>query len=133
MWQSFPKQLPFGSAQHQLFTHCFSPEHAEPSTLHDVPLHSTPGFYNGSDLQDTSEDSNRQHHLGSLVSSISILIIKTVLIQIKIQATPDEIPEGETPQTVHLCCYDELVDSVRPGDRIEVTGIYRAQAIRVGQ
>lgn len=52
---------------------------------------------------------------------------------IKIQATPDEIPEGETPQTVHLCCYDELVDSVRPGDRIEVTGIYRAQAIRVGQ
>lgn len=52
---------------------------------------------------------------------------------VKIQATPDEIPEGETPQTVHLCCYDELVDNVRPGDRIEVTGIYRASPIRVGQ
>lgn len=50
---------------------------------------------------------------------------------VKIQATPDEIPEGETPQTVHLCCYDDLVDSVRPGDRIEVTGIYRATAIRL--
>ena len=30
---------------------------------------------------------------------------------------------GETPQTVTLYAYADLVDSVRPGDRIEVSGI----------
>jgi DNA replication licensing factor MCM4 len=33
---------------------------------------------------------------------------------------------GETPCTVSIFAFDSLVDSVRPGDRIEVTGIYRA-------
>jgi DNA replication licensing factor MCM4 len=41
------------------------------------------------------------------------------------------MPEGETPITIHLCCYDELVDSVRPGDRCEAVGIFRAQGLRV--
>ena len=30
-----------------------------------------------------------------------------------------------------LIAYDDLVDVVRPGDRVEVTGIYRASPIRV--
>lgn len=42
------------------------------------------------------------------------------------QETPDEVPEGETPYTVTLFAFDDLVDSVRPGDRVEVTGIFRA-------
>eukprot|EP00826_Nyctotherus_ovalis_P004323 TRINITY_DN1092_c0_g1_i1.p1 TRINITY_DN1092_c0_g1~~TRINITY_DN1092_c0_g1_i1.p1 ORF type:complete len:596 (+),score=169.48 TRINITY_DN1092_c0_g1_i1:701-2488(+) len=50
---------------------------------------------------------------------------------VKLQETPESIPEGETPQTVHLCCYDELVDFVKPGDRVELTGIYRVQSVRV--
>lgn len=50
---------------------------------------------------------------------------------VKLQETPENIPEGETPQTVHLCCYDELVDYVKPGDRVELTGIYRVQSVRV--
>ena len=33
---------------------------------------------------------------------------------------------GETPYTVSLFTFDDLVDTVRPGDRLEVTGIYRA-------
>ena len=41
---------------------------------------------------------------------------------IRVQETPDEIPEGETPTTISLFAYDSLVDVVRPGDRIEVTG-----------
>jgi DNA replication licensing factor MCM4 len=41
------------------------------------------------------------------------------------------MPEGETPLTLHLCCYDELVDYVRPGDRCEVVGIFRAQGLRL--
>lgn len=33
---------------------------------------------------------------------------------------------GETPYTVSLFTFDDLVDCVRPGDRLEVTGIFRA-------
>ena len=50
---------------------------------------------------------------------------------IKIQETPDTMPEGETPVTLHLCVYDELVDFVKPGDRCEFVGIFRAQGVRV--
>lgn len=50
---------------------------------------------------------------------------------VRLQETPDEIPEGETPQAVTLFAFDDLVDSVRPGDRVEVTGIFRAVAKRV--
>ncbi|KAF0683439.1 Aste57867_24564 [Aphanomyces stellatus] len=51
-------------------------------------------------------------------------------VQVKMQETPDAIPEGETPYTVMLFCFDDLVDDVRPGDKIEVTGIYRAVPLR---
>lgn len=44
---------------------------------------------------------------------------------VRMQETPDEIPEGETPYTVSLFAFADLVDSVRPGDRLEVTGIFR--------
>jgi len=49
---------------------------------------------------------------------------------LKLQETPELVPDGETPQNVAVCVYDDLVDQVRPGDRIEVTGIYRASAVR---
>ena len=45
--------------------------------------------------------------------------------------TPDAIPEGETPHTVSMCVFDSLVDEAKPGDRVEVTGVYRAVPIRV--
>jgi len=50
---------------------------------------------------------------------------------VKIQETPEAVPEGETPQTVHMCAYEDLVDFIKPGDRVEVVGIYRAQGIRM--
>jgi len=50
---------------------------------------------------------------------------------VKIQETPESVPEGETPQTIHLCAYEDLVDFVRPGDRVEITGIYKAMGVRV--
>ena len=50
---------------------------------------------------------------------------------VKVQETPESVPEGETPQTIHLCAYEDLVDHVRPGDRVEITGIYRAMGVRV--
>ncbi len=50
---------------------------------------------------------------------------------VKIQETPEHMPEGETPLTIHLCSYDRLVDFVKPGDRCEVVGIFRAQGLRI--
>ncbi|KAL9296381.1 hypothetical protein ACSQ67_022277 [Phaseolus vulgaris] len=51
---------------------------------------------------------------------------------VRLQETPDEIPEGGTPHTVSLLLHDKLVDIGKPGDRVEVTGIYRAMTVRVG-
>ncbi|CAO2814977.1 unnamed protein product [Amaranthus hypochondriacus] len=51
---------------------------------------------------------------------------------VRLQETPDEIPDGGTPHTVSLLLHDKLVDSGKPGDRVEVTGIYRAMSVRVG-
>ncbi|XP_055388899.1 uncharacterized protein LOC129617886, partial [Condylostylus longicornis] len=50
---------------------------------------------------------------------------------IKVQETPESIPEGETPQTLLAYVYDEMVDICKPGDFIELTGIYRASGVRI--
>ncbi|CAF0794745.1 unnamed protein product [Brachionus calyciflorus] len=50
---------------------------------------------------------------------------------IKLQESPDEMPAGETPCTIALYARDDLVDAIQPGDRVEVTGIYRAIPLRV--
>ena len=50
---------------------------------------------------------------------------------VKMQETPETVPEGETPHTVHLCVYEDLVDFVKPGDRVEAVGIYKAMPVRV--
>ncbi|KAJ6051803.1 hypothetical protein N7460_002337 [Penicillium canescens] len=50
---------------------------------------------------------------------------------IKLQETPDNIPDGQTPHSVSLCVYDELVDICKAGDRVEVTGIFRCNPMRV--
>ncbi len=50
---------------------------------------------------------------------------------VKIQETPDAIPDGQTPHSVSLCVYDALVDVTRPGDRVEITGIFRSAPVRV--
>ena len=50
---------------------------------------------------------------------------------VRIQETPDEVPAGETPASIVVFAYDDLVDAARPGDRVEVTGMFRAQARRV--
>lgn len=50
---------------------------------------------------------------------------------VKMQETPDAIPEGETPHTVSMCVFDDLVDVAKPGDNVVVTGVYRAVPVRV--
>lgn len=50
---------------------------------------------------------------------------------VRLQESPEAIPKGETPATFTLIMYDSLVDVVKPGDRVEITGILRATPIRL--
>ncbi|KAH8602992.1 MCM2/3/5 family-domain-containing protein [Bisporella sp. PMI_857] len=50
---------------------------------------------------------------------------------IKLQETPDSVPAGQTPHSVSMCAYDNLVDLCKAGDRVVVTGIFRASGVRV--
>jgi DNA replication licensing factor MCM4 len=50
---------------------------------------------------------------------------------IRLQETPDAVPDGQTPHTVSLSVYDELVDVCKPGDRVVVCGIFRSVPVRV--
>jgi len=50
---------------------------------------------------------------------------------VRLQETPDVVPDGQTPLAVNLGLFDELVDTVKPGDRVTLTGIFRAEKSRV--
>lgn len=50
---------------------------------------------------------------------------------IKIQELSENIPDGTTPLSLSLVSRDELVDSLIPGDKVEVTGILKAVPVRV--
>ncbi|CAD7936383.1 unnamed protein product [Amoebophrya sp. A25] len=49
---------------------------------------------------------------------------------VKLQETPESIPAGDTPQTIQLYCFDSYYDMMKPGDRVEITGILRASSQR---
>lgn len=50
---------------------------------------------------------------------------------VKLQESPDDMPAGQTPHTVLVYAHNDLVDNVQPGDRVTVTGIYRATPLRM--
>lgn len=50
---------------------------------------------------------------------------------VKLQEMPESVPEGEAPQTMQVLAHDDMVDIVKPGDRVEVCGIFRAQGVRL--
>jgi DNA replication licensing factor MCM4 len=50
---------------------------------------------------------------------------------IKLQETPDAVPPGQTPHSVSVCVYDELVDFCKAGDRVQLTGIFRVSPVRI--
>lgn len=50
---------------------------------------------------------------------------------IKLQETPDNVPDGQTPHAVSLCAYDDLVDVCKAGDRVEITGVFKCNQVRV--
>lgn len=52
---------------------------------------------------------------------------------VKMQDRPDNSKASETPLNLNLIFYDDLIDSCKPGDSVEIIGIYRAQPIRVNR
>uniref|UniRef100_A0A671F9D2 DNA replication licensing factor MCM4 n=1 Tax=Rhinolophus ferrumequinum TaxID=59479 RepID=A0A671F9D2_RHIFE len=67
-------------------------------------------------------------HSMALIHNRSVFSDKQM---IKLQESPEDMPAGQTPHTVVLFAHNDLVDKVQPGDRVNVTGIYRAVPIRV--
>nr|CAD2160827.1 unnamed protein product [Meloidogyne enterolobii] len=63
-----------------------------------------------------------------LIHNRSFFIDKQV---VKLQEIPGDMPAGQTQHSVTLFVHGSLVESVHPGDRCSVTGIYRATPIRV--
>lgn len=50
---------------------------------------------------------------------------------IKLQETPDSVPAGQTPHSVSVVAHHEFVDFCKAGDRVEITGIFRVNPVRV--
>eukprot|EP00920_Eleutheroschizon_duboscqi_P015236 GHVT01035305.1.p1 GENE.GHVT01035305.1~~GHVT01035305.1.p1 ORF type:complete len:964 (+),score=102.63 GHVT01035305.1:1260-4151(+) len=50
---------------------------------------------------------------------------------IKLAEVPEGIDSGDTPQSIVVCAYDDLIDSCKPGDRVEISGIYKVDTVRV--
>ncbi|KAI9544617.1 DNA replication licensing factor, mcm4 component [Dissostichus eleginoides] len=69
---------------------------------------------------------NTTHSL-ALVHNRSLFSDKQM---VKIQESPDDMPAGQTPHTTIVYAHNDLVDEVQPGDRINITGVYRAVPMR---
>lgn len=50
---------------------------------------------------------------------------------IKLQETPDSVPAGQTPHSITMVAHDTLVDMCKAGDRVEITGMFKASPVRV--
>lgn len=50
---------------------------------------------------------------------------------IKLQESPEDSPAGETPPIIKVFAYNDLVDQIKAGDRVSVTGIFRAVSKQV--
>ena len=47
--------------------------------------------------------------------------------ELRMQERPEDLPPGQLPRAIDVKLFEDLVDVARPGDRISLTGIVRAQ------
>lgn len=52
---------------------------------------------------------------------------------IKVQELPENVIEGQTPSSVSVISYDSNVNSMRPGDRVDIVGVFRCQQKRINR
>jgi DNA replication licensing factor MCM3 len=45
---------------------------------------------------------------------------------VTIQEMPEMAPPGQLPRSIQVILQNDLVEKLKPGDRVEVTGVYRA-------
>lgn len=65
---------------------------------------------------------------GRKSSGFQLLINKSKFIDVQkfmLQEKPEELPPGQLPRSLEIIVYNDLVDSIRPGDRAVVTGFVR--------
>lgn len=54
-----------------------------------------------------------------------------ILVSRLVYLVSDDMRAGQTPHTLILFAHNDLVDTVQAGDRVTVTGIYRAIPMQV--
>ena len=53
--------------------------------------------------------------------------------EIRIQERPEDLPPGQLPRAMDIKMSEDMVDIARPGDRVSITGVARAQQEYVGR
>ena len=68
---------------------------------------------------------DEQHH--KLVSEFGLSTFRDFQT-VTMQEMPEKAPPGQLPRSIDVIFDDDLVDSVKPGDRIQVVGVYKVLA-----
>lgn len=53
--------------------------------------------------------------------------------KIAIQEMPERAPAGQLPRSIEVIMDDDLVDRCKPGDRVQIVGMYRSVGNNAGQ